>query len=71
MHEAREEDRVARLVHLLGGEEVLLFLARRRLDVGRQPVGHRVLAPEEERVVPERGLALELRELVAPLARVL
>ena len=70
-HEAREEDRVASLVDLLGGEEVLLLLARRGVDVGRQAVGHRVLAPEEERVVPERRRALELGELLLPLAGVL
>ncbi len=71
VHEAAEEDRVARLVHLLGGEEVLLLLERRGVDVGREAVGHRVLAPEEERVVPEGGLALEVREDLLPLAGVL
>ena len=55
---------MARLVHLLGGEEVLLLLARRGVDVGREPVGHGVLAPEEQRVVPERRLALEVGELL-------
>jgi len=62
---------VARLVDLLGGEEVLLLLERRRVDVGREVVGDRVLTPEEEAVVPERGLALELGEILAPLSRVL
>ena len=71
VHEAAEEDRVARLVDLLGGEEVLLLLERRGVDVGRQAVGDRVLAPEEEGVVPEGGLALEVREHLLPLAGVL
>ena len=70
-HEAAEEDGVARLVDLLGGEEVLLLLARRGVDVGREAVGDGVLAPEEEGVVPEGGLALEVRELLAPLSGVL
>ncbi len=71
LHEALEEHRVARLVDLLGGEEVLLLLARRRVDVRGQVVRDRVLAPEEQAVVPQRRLALELREVLAPLARVL
>ena len=71
VHEALEEDRVARLVDLLCREEVLLLLQRRRVDVGREVVGDRVLAPEEQGVVPQRGLALEVRQLLAPLARVL
>ena len=70
VHEAREEDGVARLVDLLGGEEVLLLLARRGVDVGREAVGHGVLAPEEQRVVPQRRLALEIAELLLPLAGV-
>ena len=71
LHEALEEDRVAGLVDLLGGEEVLLLLQRRGVDVGGEVVGDGVLAPEEQAVVPQRGLALELGELLAPLARVL
>ena len=67
LHEALEEDRVAGLVHLLRGEEVLLLLERRGVDVGREAVGHGVLAPEEERVVPEGGGALEVGELALPL----
>jgi hypothetical protein len=59
------------LVHLLGREEVLLLLERRGVDVGREPVGDGVFAPEEEGVVPERGVALEVREDLLPLARVL
>src|SRR5205807_983579 len=70
-HEPLEEHRVADLVDLLGGQEVLLLLQRRRVDVGREVVGHRVLAPEEQGVVEQRGLALELAEVLAPLARVL
>ena len=62
VHEALEEHRVARLVDLLGGEEVLLLLARRGVDERREVVGHRVLAVEEHRVVPQRGAALELGE---------
>ena len=38
-HEALEEDRVARLVDLLGGEEVLLLLARGGVDERREVVG--------------------------------
>ena len=71
VHEAVEEDGVARLVDLLRGEEVLLLLGRRGVDVRRQPVGDGVLAPEEERVVPQRGAALELGHLLVPLAAVL
>ena len=71
LHEALEEDRVAGLVDLLGGEEVLLLLQRRGVDVGGEVVGDRVLAPEEQAVVPQRRLALELGEVLAPLARVL
>jgi hypothetical protein len=52
VHEALEEDRVARLVDLLGGEEVLLLLVRCRVDERREVVGDGVLAPIEEAVVP-------------------
>src|SRR5580698_7452724 len=62
---------MARLVHLLCREEVLLLLARRRVDVGREVVGDGVLAPEEQGVIPERGLALELGEALLPLLGVL
>ena len=71
VHEALEEDRVARLVDLLGGEEVLLLLARGGVDERRQVVRDRVLAPEEQRVVPQRGAALEVGEALLPLAPVL
>jgi hypothetical protein len=71
LHEALEEDGVTRLVDLLGGEEVLLLLARGGVDVGGEVVGDGVLAPEEQAVVPQRGGALELGEVLAPLARVL
>jgi hypothetical protein len=47
LEEAVEEDRVARLVDLLGSEEVLLLLLGGRVDVGGEPVGDRVLAVEE------------------------
>ena len=67
LHEAVEEDRVTRLVHLLGRQEVLLLLERSGVDVRGEPVGDGVLAPEEERVVPDRGLALEVREVGLPL----
>ena len=50
VHEALEEDRVARLVDLLGAEEVLLLLARGGVDERREVVGDRVLAVEEHRV---------------------
>ncbi len=66
-HEAREQHRVTSLVDLLGGEEVLLFLARGRVDERRQVVGHRVLAVEEHRVRPQGGPALEVGERVAPV----
>ncbi len=71
LHEALEEDRVARLVDLLGRQEVLLLLARGGVDVGGEVVGDGVLAPEEQAVVPYGGLSLEVREVLAPLARVL
>ena len=71
LHEALEEDRVAGLVDLLGGEEVLLLLARRGVDERREVVGHRVLADEEHRVVPQRGAALVLGHHLVPLAAVL
>src|SRR5882724_5082530 len=63
-----EEDRVARLVNLLAGEEVLLLLLRRRVDVGGEVVGDRVLAVEEHRVDPERRFALDLAERLPTLA---
>ena len=68
LEEAVEEDRVAGLVDLLGGEEVLLLLRRRRVDVGGEVVGDRVLAEEEHRVDPERRLALDLAERLPALA---
>ena len=71
LHEALEEDRVPGLVDLLGGQEVLLLLKRRGVDVGREVVGDGVLAPEEEGVVPDRGRALELGEALLPLLGVL
>ena len=71
LHEALEEDGVAGLVDLLGGEEVLLLLARRGVDVRGEVVRDRVLAPEEQAVVPQRRLALELGEVLSPLAGVL
>src|SRR5439155_11945778 len=70
-HETREEHGVTCLVDLLRDEEVLLLLEWRGLDVRGQSVGNGVLAPEEEGVVPERRLALELAELLLPLAPVL
>ena len=60
LEEAVEEDGVAGLVDLLGGEEVLLLLLRGGVDVGGEAVGDRVLAVEEHRVDPERRLALDL-----------
>ncbi len=59
-HEAREEDGVAGLVDLLGGEEVLLVLTRCGVDVGSQIGCDAVLAVEEHRVVPQCGAALEV-----------
>ena len=44
---------------------------RRGVDVGGEVVRDGVLAPEEQAVVPQRRLALELGEVLAPLARVL
>ena len=71
VHEALEEHRVAGLVDLLGGEEVLLLLQGGGVDVGGEVVGDGVLAPEEQAVVPQRGLTLELGEVLPPLAGVL
>jgi hypothetical protein len=66
-HESREQHGVPCLVDLLGGKEVLLLLARRRVDERRQVVGDGVLAMEEQRVGPQRAPALDLGELVLPL----
>src|SRR5215204_845800 len=63
-----EEDRMASLVHLLSGEEVLLLLLGRRVDVGGEVVGDGVLAVEEHRVRPQRGLALDVAERLPALA---
>jgi hypothetical protein len=71
LHEAAEEDRMARLVDLLRRQKVLLLLARGRVDVGRQVVGDRVLAVEEHRVVPQGRAALEVGELLVPVGVVL
>ena len=70
-HEAAEEDCVASLVDLLGGEEVLLLLERGGVDVRREVVGDGVLAVEEHRVVPQRGAALEIGEGLVPVLAVL
>ena len=70
-HEAVEEDRVARLVGLLGGQEVRLLLARSGVDVRREVVGDGVLAVEEERVEPPRRAALLLGELLVPVDLIL
>ena len=67
LEEAVEEDRVADLVDLLGGEEVLLLLGRRRGDVGGEGVGDPVLAVEEHRVDPHRRAALDVGEAVPAL----
>ena len=48
VHEAVEEDAVARFVNLLRGDEVLLLLKRSGVDVGREAVGDCILAVEEE-----------------------
>jgi hypothetical protein len=71
VHEALEEDRVARLVDLLGGQEVLLLLQRGGVDVGREVVGDRVLAVEEERVEPQRPAPLLLAEALVPVDAIL
>jgi hypothetical protein len=70
VQEALEEHAVARLVGLLGGEEVLLLLARRGVDVRRQVVRHRVLAVEEQRVHPQRGATLLGGEPLVPVLAV-
>ena len=62
LEEAVEEDGVAGLVDLLGGEEVLLLLLGGRLDIGGEAVGDRILAIEEHRVDPHGGLPLDLGE---------
>src|SRR5262249_23764776 len=54
----------------LGGEEVLLLLARGGVDVRREVVGDRVLAVEEEGVQPERAAALLGREALVPVLAV-
>jgi hypothetical protein len=46
VHEAFEEHAAARLVSLLGDEEVRLLLARRGVDERREVVRRRVLAVE-------------------------
>ena len=71
VHEALEEDGVARLVDLLRGEEILLLLTGSGVDERREVVRDGVLAPEEEGVVPQRGLALVGAEDLLPLAPVL
>ena len=67
VQEALEEHAVARLVGLLGGEEVLLLLARGGVDVGREVVGDRVLAVEEEGVEPQRAPRWSLGEPLLPV----
>ena len=62
LEEAVEEERVADLVDLLGGEEVGLLLGRRGGDVGGERVGDPVLAVEEHRVDPHRRAALDVGE---------
>src|SRR5580692_3937499 len=59
------------LIDLLGGEEVLLLLPWRRVDVGGEVVRDRVLAPEEQAVVPQGSGALEVGEVLTPLACIL
>ena len=71
VHPAMEEDRVARLVDLLRGEEVLLLLQRRGVDVRREVVGDGVLAVEEQRVEPQRAAALLVGEVLVPVDPVL
>ena len=60
-HEPREQHRVARLVDLLGGQEVLLLLARGGVDERGQVVGDGVLAVEEQRVGPQRARGARAR----------
>ena len=64
LEEAVEEDRVADLVDLLGGEEVGLLLGRGGGDVGGEGVGDAVLAVEEHRVDPHRRAPLDVAEAV-------
>ena len=71
LEEALEEDRVARLVHLLRGEELLLLLERRGVDVGAERVGDGVLAVEEQREDPHRPATLLGRHALVPVDPVL
>jgi hypothetical protein len=71
LEEALEEDRVAGLVDLLRGEELLLLLERRGLDVRAERVGDGVLAVEEEGEDPQRAAALLGRHALVPVDAVL
>ena len=55
---------MAGLIDLLRRQEVLLLLLGRGVDVGGEIVGDRVLAVEEHGVRPQRGLPLDLAELL-------
>ena len=68
LEEPVEEDRVACLVDLLGGEEVLLLGPWRRVDVGGEVVGDGVLAVEEHRVDPARRAPLDLGQRLPAVA---
>ena len=69
-HEPGEQHRVAGLVDLLGGQEVLLLLARGGVDERGEVVGDRVLAVEEQRVGPQRARRSTLGEALAPMLAV-
>ena len=71
IHEAVEENAVARLVNLLRRDEVLLLLKRGGVDVGREAVGDSVLTVEEERKEPHRRAALSVGHLLFPVDLVL
>ena len=62
LEEAVEEDRVADLVDLLGGEEVGHLLGRGGGDVGGEGVGDPVLAVIEHRVDPHRRAPLDVAQ---------
>ena len=62
---------MAGLVDLLRGEEVLLLLERRGVDVRRERVGDGVLAVEEQREDPHRAAALLGRHPLVPVDPVL
>ena len=58
---------MAGLVDLLRGQEILLLLGRRRVDIGREVFGHGVLAVEEHGELPAHAAALEVGQALPAL----